>query len=161
MGGSGGGKKKQQAPAPASQDNSGAIIAMMQQQQAAAAEAQRQAVLESQRQAAHQQAAQGEALAQQSLMTGEALQKMKDQTAVQEYSKTAQAAGSAVTGGGYDINAANQAKLTNLGAASPMLPQTMANAAGSTLPTENPALARQPNKQFNMPSMSGIQFGGS
>jgi hypothetical protein len=160
-------------PAPQQQDNSAtlAMIANMQAQQAtaqkAAQRAQDQAIYNSQVQAANQGAATSAQQAQQQLGLAEQYQQAKDAAAMEAQKQASFGAGIASTGGGYDIGAAQKAQLSNLGAASGLLPQTSANVGGIS-PIKNPAattagsMTAAANKgvtganQFQLPSASGV-----
>lgn len=103
-----------------------------------------------------------------------AIQGMKDAAAQSAYQQAATGAASAATGGGYDYNSAQQAKLANLTGASSTLPKTPANLIGAAAASQaNPAMATaaslinqgyggtQENKNgFTLPATSGITFGG-
>ena len=111
--------------------------------------------------------------AQSNLANLEAQQQLQDQqskdTAAQQYA----AAGASATGGGYDINAAREQALKNLGAASGTLPSTVAN-QGSMYNARNPAMntaagyanmgaggTSQRQNVFTLPQAKNLTFGGS
>jgi hypothetical protein len=132
--------------------------------QAAAAKAQRDALITGQNTAAQSAMLQAQQQAQQNLGRQNQMQQMQDASALATAQKAAQGAGAAVAGAGYDINAANAAKMGNLGAASSTLPGTGANAAGNPANNKNPALTTAASagraNQFAMPSSAGLTFGG-
>ena len=140
-----------------------AQIELMRQQQGAAAqdaaESQRRAMIDAQNNAAQLGMNQSNAQAQQSLLRAQVYQKAKDSAALQAATAQAGMAGSAVTGGGIDVNALNQAKLANLSAASSYLPRTAANLAGSNLSPVNPAMPTA-KRQFQIPITRDLTFGG-
>jgi len=152
------------APPPPDYTPMIAEIELMRQQQGAAAqdaaEAQRRAMIDAQNNAAQLGMNQSNSQAQQSLLRAQEYQKAKDSAASQAASAQAGMAGSAVTGGGIDVNALNQAKLANLSAASSYLPRTAANLAGSNLTPVNPAMPNAKQSQFQLPSTTGVTFGG-
>jgi hypothetical protein len=187
MGGRGGGKSKP-APAP---DNS-AMIALIQSQMAQQAEqfaaaqkaaleaeeratkAQEEAALRAENVSASEKMQQSFTNAQSNLANLEARQQLEDaqaqETAAQQYA----AAGAAATGGGYDINAAREEALKNLGAASGTLPSTAANRAAMAAGS-NPAMttaasqlanmgaggSAQRQNVFTLPQAKNLTFGGS
>jgi len=171
----GGGKS---SPAP-QQDNSAmlAMIASMNAQQAAAQKAaqlaQEKAVYNTQVQAANQAGRTGMQTAQQQLGLQDQYQQAKDASALAESQRQAAGAGASAIGGGYDMNEAYQTQLSNLGAASGMLPDTASNLAGGFSPYKNPAattaasLTQAANKgvtganQFTLPDGTGLKLGGS
>jgi hypothetical protein len=162
-----------QSPAPQQQDNSAtlAMIAQMQAQQASAQQqaqrAQERAIYNSQVQAANQAKNVGMQTAQQQLGLQDQYQQAKDASALAEAQRQSSAAGAAATGGGYDFAETQKAQLSNLGAASGMLPQTMANIGGIS-PIKNPAattagsMTAAANRgvtganQFQMPTTEGL-----
>lgn len=144
----------------------------MQQQraaEAAAAEAARQAAIQAQNTSAQQQQQSGQALASQGLSSQNIVQQAKDQAALSASTAAGQAGAGATTGGGFNINAAKQQALNNLGAAAGTLPQTQANVVGGAANAMNPAVAGASNyinqigntpSSVATPSVSGIKFGG-
>jgi len=152
------------APPPPDYTPMIAQIELMRQQQGAAAqdaaEAQRRAMIDAQNNAAQLGMNQSNSQAQQSLLRAQAYQKAKDSTASQAAAAQAGMAGSAITGGAIDVNALNQAKLSNLSAAAYYLPRTAANLAGSNLSPVNPAMPNSKQSQFQMPRTTGVTFGG-
>lgn len=171
MGGFGGGGGSRSAPPPPP-DNSMAIMAMMmqaQQQMAAEAaaraeKAQREAAIRAEDVAAENRVAQGERGASQALSRLEDIQGLEDQAKADEAKQLAESTGLAATGGGYDVNAAREEAMKNLGMSSSALPQTPFNLAASTK-TYNPAAttAGQEKRQnlFQLPDTTGLIFGGS
>jgi hypothetical protein len=117
-------------------------------------------MIDSQNNAAQMGMNQSNSQAQQSLMRAQEYQKAKDAAAMQAATAQAGMTGSAITGGGIDVNALNQAKLANLSAASSYLPKTSANLAGSNLNPVNPAMPTA-KSQFQLPSTTGLTFGGA
>jgi hypothetical protein len=174
MGGSKGGGK------PPKQDNSMAMMmAMMQAQQQAAqqaaaeaARAQREAALAAENQAAEQRMTQSQQAAVDTLKRMESMQSLEDASKKTSYQKEQEAAGLSATGGGYDINAARNAALANLGAASTTLPATAANLAANPQLT-NPAMttagslnqgsggSSQRSNLFTLPNTKNLVFGGA
>ena len=191
MGGGGGGKK-QSAPAPQhpqviympapqqQADNSMALMMeMMKQQQAAAAaaaaesaRAAREATISAENRYSGERQLQSVQGASDTLARMSEMQKLSDAAALDKAQKENLAAGMAATGGGYDINAARNAALANLGAASTTLPSTAANLAANPS-LVNPALTTaasqntgtggttQRTNVFTLPSASQLTFGGA
>lgn len=132
-----------QGPSKAELDNQKEMMKMiadMKTQQAeaqkSAAEAQDRMVYQGQVSAAQQAGmASANEAAQQLAMLGQ-YQQAKDASALMQAQQAASGLGKATTGGTYDINAARQQQLANLGAVQPLLPQTQANLGQ---PTKNPA----------------------
>jgi len=169
----GGGSQPKPQAAP---DNTPVLLEQMRQQREDAELARRQtdlsqrnSMIESQNQQAQMLAREGAQRASQSVVGMNALRAAEDATARQRSLTAAQGAGAAVTGGGYDVNAARQSALGNLGAASGTLPSTGANVAlpNAVNPAMTTALANQGvggtnqrTNQFAVPSTSGLTFGG-
>jgi hypothetical protein len=168
----GGGSQKAPPPPP---DNSKVLLAQMKMQQEESAlarqqaeSAQRNAMIEAQNQQSSALVREGEQMAKQSMGGMNALKAAEDAAARQRSLLATQQAGSAVTGGAYDVNAARQGALSNLGAASGTLPSTGANVMNPTM--VNPAMTTAANQgaggsnqrvnQFAVPSASGLTFGG-
>ena len=129
---------------------------------------QRNAMIEAQNQAS-MLAREGSQRAQQSIGGMNALKAAEDAAARQRSLLAAQGAGAAATGTGYDINTARQGALSNLGAASGVLPSTGANVPNPNMinPAMTTAMANQGAgggssrvNQFAVPSASGLTFGG-
>ena len=170
----GGGKMPTPPPPP---DNTPILLEQMKQNREDAALARRQldltqrnAMIEAQNQQAGLLAREGAQRASQSISGMNALKAAEDAAARQRSAIAAQGAGAAVTGTGYDINAARQGALANLGAASGVLPSTGANIPNPTAvnPALTTAMANQGaggsggrTNQFAMPSASGLTFGGA
>ena len=167
-GGGGGGEGPTVAPV----DPNAAYLAQMQAQQdaqmKAAAEAQRQALIQSQLMSGQQAMQQGEMSARQDLASMGAMQSIRDANARMAAQQAQTSAANLATGGGYDVGAARQSALENLGAASGMLPTTTANVAYPT--AVNPIFAGLANqgvastaKKANIYSpttSSDFKFGG-
>lgn len=167
-GGGGGGGGPSEPPV----DPNAAYLAQMQAQQdaqmKAAAEAQRQALIQSQLMAGQQAMQQGEMSARQDLASMGAMQSIRDANARMAAQQAQTSAANLATGGGYDVGAARQSALENLGAASGMLPTTAANVAYPT--AVNPVFAGLANqgvastaKKANIYSpttSSDFKFGG-
>jgi hypothetical protein len=170
----GGGSMPTPKPPP---DNTPVLLEQMRQNKEEAARArretdlsQRNAMIEAQNQQASMLAREGSQRAQQSISGMNALKAAEDAAARQRSSMAAQSAGAAATGAGYDVNAARQNALANLGAASGILPSTGANISNPTM--VNPAMTTagmanqgvggttQRTNQFATPSASGLTFGG-
>jgi hypothetical protein len=147
--------------------------AQAQREAAAAAKlAQDQTVYNTQSQAANQAGQTGMQTAQQQLGLQSQYQKAKDAAAIADAQRQSAAAGTAATGGGYDIKSAQKEQLSNLGAASGMLPATASNLAGGFSQYKNPAattaasLTQSANKgvtgsnQFTLPDGTGLKYGG-
>ena len=146
-------------------------LSQMQSQQdaqiAQAAEAQRQALLQSQMAAGSQAEQMGESAAQQQLATMGSMQSIRDANALLAAQQAQATAGQQATGGGFDFNKSREEALANLGAASGMLPTTYSNAPTTSV---NPALAGLVNQgagaaakkanMFSLPSSSDLKFGG-
>lgn len=162
-GGGGGGKGKQKY------DPMLGFLSQMQSQQdaqaAAAAEAQRQALIQSQIASGQQSQLQSEQAAKQDLATAGSMQSIRDANALLASQQAQATAGQQATGGGFDINAAQQEALANMGAAQGMLPTTAANVIPSTTPV-NPVLSRfagqgaKKSNMFSLPQSSDLKFGG-
>lgn len=146
-----------------------AFLADMQNQQnaqaAAAAEAQRQALMQSQIVSGQQFQLQGEQAAKQDLATANSMQAIRDANALLASQQAQATTGQQATGGGFDVNAAQQEALANIGAAQSMLPTTPANVMAPATPV-NPVLsgfAGQNAKKsniFSLPKSSDLKFGG-
>ncbi len=185
MGGSGGGSP------PPPPDNS-AMIALIQSQMAQQAQqfkaaqtaaleaeerataAQKEAALRAENVGAEQKMQQSFVNAQSSLGNLEARQQLMDEQAKDAATQQYAAAGMAATGGGYDINAAREEALRNLGAASGTLPQTAANrvsssqamnpaatTAATTLANQQAGGTNQRANIFTLPQAKNLTFGGS
>lgn len=162
---------------PKPPDNTKVLLEQMKMQREDAAlarqqteAAQRNAMIEAQNQQSSSLVREGEQMAKQSMGGMNAIKAAEDAAARQRNLLSSQGAGSVVTGGGYDVNAARQGALANLGAASGVLPSTGANIPNPTM--VNPAMttAAMANQgagggtsrvnQFAVPSASGLTFGG-
>lgn len=173
MGGRGGGGK------PPKDNSMAMMMAMMQMQMQAAqqaaaqaAEAQRQAAIRAEDSAAEQRMTQSQQSAVDTLKRMESTQNIEDASKKTAYQKEQEAAGLSATGGGYDINAARNAALANLGAASTTLPATAANLAANPQ-IANPAMTTaasinqgsggttQRSNLFTLPSTKNLVFGGA
>lgn len=134
---------------------------------AQAAEAQRQALLQSQMAAGAQAEQMGESAAQQQLATMGSMQSIRDANALLASQQAQATAGQQATGGGFDFNKSREEALANLGAAAGMLPSTYSNAPTTSV---NPALTGLVNQgagaaskkanMFSLPSSSDLKFGG-
>jgi hypothetical protein len=134
---------------------------------AQAAEAQRQALLQSQVAAGAQAEQMGESAAQQQLATMGSMQSIRDANALLASQQAQATAGQQATGGGFDFNKSREEALANLGAAGGMLPTTAVNVPTTSV---NPALAGLVNQgagaaakkanMFSLPSSSDLKFGG-
>ena len=163
-GGAGGAKKVKSDPMMD-------YLSQMQSQQdaqiAQAAEAQRQALLQSQMAAGAQAEQMGESAAQQQLATMGSMQSIRDANALLAAQQAQATAGQQATGGGFDFNKSREEALANLGAAAGMLPSTYSNAPTTSV---NPALTGLVNQgagaaskkanMFSLPSSSDLKFGG-
>ena len=163
-GGAGGAKKVKSDPMMD-------YLSQMQSQQdaqiAQAAEAQRQALIQSQMASGAQAEQMGESAAQQQLATMGSMQSIRDANALLASQQAQATAGQQATGGGFDFNKSREEALANLGAASGMLPTTYSNAPTTSV---NPALAGLVNQgagaaakkanMFSLPSSSDLKFGG-
>jgi hypothetical protein len=146
-------------------------LSQMQAQQdaqiAQAAEAQRQALLQSQMAAGSQAEQMGESAAQQQLSTMGSMQSIRDANALLAAQQAQATAGQQATGGGFDFNKSREEALANLGAAAGMLPSTYSNAPTTSV---NPALTGLVNQgagaaakkanMFSLPTSSDLKFGG-
>jgi len=130
----------------------------MAQTAADAAAAQRKAMVDSQDNAARLGMNQANTAADQSLMRMNEYQKSQDAMALAQSQAQAAGLGAGVTGGAFDVNAMNAARMANLGQAAPLLPSTDANFAGSNNPTRSPVPVMA--NKFTLPSTSGLTFGG-
>lgn len=187
MGGRGGGGKKSSPPP---QDNSSAMMMAMIQQQMAqqaamfqeqqrlareaeerAEKAQKEAALRAENVAAEEKMAQSYTGAQSALDVMESQQKLQDEQALANAQQQYAAAGTAATGGGYDINRSREEALKNLGATSGTLPQTAANRAALAAGAQTGVGAQSTNvgsggtadrqNVFTLPAAKGLTFGGS
>jgi len=175
MGGSGGGGNSAPAQAPA-QDNSAMLAAIKQMNdqamaaQDAARRAQAQAIRQSSIQAANQAGTQGSQQAMQQLGLLEQSQKVTDAANLAAQQKAATGLAESATGGTYDLNAARQAQLANLGSAAALLPKTQANQFATDPMSVNPANKTAGSvpantgvtsaNQFTIPTTQGLKFGG-
>jgi predicted nucleic acid-binding Zn ribbon protein len=161
-------------------DNSAAIMQQMMQQQIAAAReaaaaaerAQREAAIAAENRSAEQKMQQSTQSAADTLSRMQESQYLADQAALNRYKQEQEAAGTAATGGGFDINASRNAALANLGAASTTLPSTAANLAANPA-LINPALTTaeslntgtggttQRTNVFTLPNAEKLTFGGA
>jgi hypothetical protein len=161
-------KKPQQTKSDPMMD----YLSQMQEQQnaqiAQAAEAQKQALLQSQIAAGSQAEQTGESAARQQLATMGSMQSIRDANAKLAAQQAQSAAGQQATGGGFDFNRSREEALANLGAAGGMLPTTAANIPATNI--VNPALAGLVNQgsqaakranMFSLPSSSDLKFGGA
>ena len=158
------------SPSPPPPRDDSAMIAemkaMRQQQEAAAkaaAEVQRQAMIDAQNNAAQQGVTQSRSLANQNLMRQEEYQKALDSAAGATASKQAGAMGAGMTGGAFDVNSMEQARMSNLGAATAYIPPTAANqaATGGAKTQLKDAQKAQLANSFSLPATQGLTFGGS
>jgi hypothetical protein len=161
-------------------DNSAAMMQQMMQMQiqaardaaAAAEKAQREAAIAAENRSAEQRMQQSTQGAADALSRMNESQYLVDQAALNKYKQEQEAAGTAATGGGFDINASRNAALANLGAASTTLPSTAANLAANPA-LINPALTTaesqnvgtggttQKTNQFSLPQAKNLTFGGA
>jgi hypothetical protein len=127
----------------------------MAEAQKSADEANRMAAIRSQDNAAMQNMTQANLSAQQGLGRQQAYQQALDSAAQQTAKAASGMAGTAQTGGAIDPASAAAAKLASMGATSgkqPATTQSMAGYPGATKAT--------PVNRFNLPSDSGVAFGG-
>ncbi len=134
----------------------------MRQQQEASARAsaalQRQSMIDAQNNAAQQGMTQSNAMASQNLMRQQEYQRAMDAAARQNATEQASIASQSMTGGAFDVNAMNEARMANLG-----VPATYTTKAGATdaktkrQETDKAKLANA----FGMPSVQGLTFGGA
>ena len=174
MGGGG-----QKAPKPQPDNSMAMMMAMMQMQiqaareaAAAAEKAQREAAIAADDRSAEQKMLQSTQSAADTLGRMQESQYLADQAALNKYKQEQEAAGTAATGGGFDINASRNAALANLGAASTTLPSTAANLAANPA-LINPALTTaesqntgtggttQRTNVFTLPNAEKLTFGGA
>ena len=129
------------------------------QNQAMAAE--RRAIKNAQMQNAQSRASEGAQKAEQQLGLENQAQQAKDAGQLAAEQKMAQGAGTAATGGAYNLPNAQANQLSNLRGAAAGLPQTAANQAGSQMPPMNPATNELGNTGNSIqPTNQGKQFGG-
>jgi hypothetical protein len=138
-------------------------IELMREQQATAAQdasmLQRKAMIDSQNNAAELGMRQANTAASQDLARMQEYRKALDAQAVSKSQEEASGMGTGVTGGGYDINTANQIRYGNLGSAAPMLPPSMGNVIGGE--AKNPVYAKTAaSNKFSLPETAGLTFGG-
>jgi hypothetical protein len=157
------GKRKKKGGGGGKFDPFMAMMSQMQADQAAQAErnriAQRDALIEQQRQSALASAKQGELGAQQMLSQAGAMQQAKDIAAQQAQQQAASAAGTAAIGGAYDIGKAQQEQAANLAGVGAIptgaaLPFYGMNEVAATTPASRSA------NLFNLPKTTDIKFGG-
>lgn len=165
-----GGKKK--APKPEPKPAIDPMMVYLQQQQtlqaqqaAASAEAQRQALIQSQIQSGAQAELAGEQAAKQQLATAGSMQSIRDANALAASKLASSESAQQATGGGFNVNAAQQDALSNLGAAQGMIPTTAANMTGiPSMSQSNLAASQFPKAKksniFSLPKTSDITFGG-
>ena len=123
--------------------------------------AERQAIKNAQIQNAQSAQNQGEQQAKQQLGLENQSQQAKDAGQLAAEQKIAQGAGTAATGGAYNLPNAQANQLSNLRGAAAGLPQTAANQAGSGMPPMNPAGNQIGNSENTIqPTNQGKQFGG-
>jgi hypothetical protein len=163
--------KRKKRPEKTKSDPMMDYLSQMQERQdaqiAQAAEAQRQALLQSQMAAGSQAEQMGESSAQQQLATMGSMQSIRDANARLAAQQAQAAAGQQATGGGFDFNRSREEALANLGAAGGMLPTTPTNIPATNI--VNPALSGLVNQggtaakranMFSLPSSSDLKFGG-
>lgn len=135
--------------------------------------AQEEAALRAENVGAGQMMQQSFTNAQSNLANLEAQQQLQDQQSRDAASQQYAAAGASATGGGYDINAAREQALKNLGAAVGTLPSTVANQS-AMYNSRNPAMntaasyantgaggTSQSQNVFTLPQAKNLTFGGS
>lgn len=148
-------------------DNSAMIaeMAAMRQQQAeaarASAEAQRQAMIAAQDNAAQQGMNQSSAMANQNLMRQQEYQRAMDASASENAYKQALAMGQGMTGGGLDLNAMNEARMANYGAQTPYVPSAMGKQAAAAASQNTDTQKSKLINTFGVPSLQGLVLGGS
>jgi len=132
-------------------------------QAASAAEAQKQALLNSQVAAGQQAQMQGQQAAMQDLATQGSMQSIRDSNALAAMQQAQSTAGQQATGGGFDINANQQDALSNLYGAKSMLPMTQSNMQYSVPNLANQGVGGMTQKAniFSLPKSSDLQFGGA
>lgn len=108
-----------------------------------AAEAQRQSQIKAQAEAGRQSQLQGESLAKQSLSGMNVAQQDQNKAII-----SSQPSGASSSGGGFDVNQTRQASLQQFGAGTPLSNQ----GAGGT---------QRPSNTYNLPTISGLTFGGA
>lgn len=139
------------------------LAAMRQQQDAAArasAEAQRQAMIDAQNNAAQQGMNQSSAMAGQNLMRQQEYQRALDSAAAQTAARQASVMGQGKTGGEFDVNAMNQARMSNLGTSTAYVPPSSKTGAAAKTQQKEAQKSQMANS-FGMPSVQGLTFGGS
>jgi hypothetical protein len=137
------------------------LAAMRQQQEASArasAASQRQAMIDAQNNAAQQGMTQSSAMASQNLMRQQEYQRAMDAAAKQAATEQASVAGQGMTGGAFDVNAMNEARMANLGA--PIAYPPKIGAAGAKIKPQETDKTKMANA-FGMPSVQGLTFGGA
>ena len=174
-----GGGRQAPAPAPLQQGNNSDLLMMQMQMQQDQAEigrrqaeaAQQAALLDAQKQQNATMAREGMQKAQQSLSGINAVKSAEEAASKQRNLTAQQNAGASVIGSAYDVNAARQGAMSNLGAASGVLPSASGNITSPAM--VNPALTtagatnqgvggtNQRVNQFATPSVSGLTFGGA
>ena len=88
----------------------------------------------------------------QDLSTQDSMQSIRDANALSAFQAASSAAAQQATGGGFDVNSAQQNALANMGYSGNMLPKTPANMpyGGQYNPTNT----------FSLPKSSDLKFGG-
>lgn len=129
-----------------------------QQEEAArrAAEAQRQALIDAQNNAAQQSMTQSNQLAAQNLMRQQEYQRAIDAARLENMSRQSGGMGQGVTGGAFNVNAMNQARMANLGTSTSYVPPVVVGKQQQQQES-SPKTANV----FGMPSVDGLTFGGT
>jgi hypothetical protein len=153
----GGSRRKQSRPEPKPEVNP--MLEFLKQQQvqqnqqiAESSLAQEKALLNSQVAAGNQSQMQGQQMAMQDLGMQDSMQSIRDANSLSAFKAASSAAGQQATGGGFDVNSAQQNALANMGYSGNMLPKTPANMASGG--------QYNPTNTFSLPQTSGIKFGG-
>ena len=101
---------------------------------------------------------QSNAMASQNLMRQQDYQRAMDSASKQSATDQASVAGQGVTGGAFDVNAANEARMANIGVSAAYAPK--AGAVDTKTKRQEAEKTKMANA-FGMPSVQGLTFGGS
>ena len=161
--GGGGGRKPKPKKQESTVDPMLEYLKQMSKQQTVVAKdvdtAQKEALLESQRQSALASAQQGEIGARQTLSQAGIMQQARDLASQQKQQQAYGAMGESAVGAGFDINQAKQQQMANIGGTGTMPSSAKLPFYGYDQNQDSGATGKSANI-FNLPKTQGITFGG-
>lgn len=161
--GGGGGRKPKQKKQESTVDPMLEYLKQMSKQQTVVVKdvdtAQKEALLESQRQSALASAQQGELGARQTLSQAGIMQQARDLASQQKQQQAYGAMGESAVGAGFDINQAKQQQMANIGGTGAMPSSAKLPFYGYDQNQDSGATGKYANI-FNLPKTQGITFGG-